>query len=192
MIRAPAPANPLVDPIAQVSFPVLRHAADRVLLMLREEMHEAWDEANLAEDVASLAQALSPEAPAPGADFAHRFGNSVGRHLLGMLRTQVLRGWRHADPPPEPEDMLSLLEAFERVGQAIEPRWDSGFASQLTGPNGLERLMEIAHDLRSPLTSILFLAETLRRGQSGDVNEVQHRQLGIVYSAALGLTAVVR
>ncbi len=47
------------------------------------------------------------------------------------------------------------------------------------------------HDLRSPLTSILFLAETLQRGQSGPVNEVQHRQVGLIYSAALGLSALV-
>jgi signal transduction histidine kinase len=35
------------------------------------------------------------------------------------------------------------------------------------------------------------MAETLQRGQSGPVNDVQHRQLGLIYSAALGLTSVV-
>jgi len=60
----------------------------------------------------------------------------------------------------------------------------------LTGAESLDLLVEVAHDLRSPLTSILFLAETLRRGQSGEINEVQHRQLGIIYSAALGLISV--
>ncbi len=45
-------------------------------------------------------------------------------------------------------------------------------------------------DLRSPLTSILFLAEMLQRGRSGDVNELQHRQLGLIYSAALGLSTM--
>jgi signal transduction histidine kinase len=60
----------------------------------------------------------------------------------------------------------------------------------MPGPGGFELLVEIAHDFRSPLTSILFLAETLRRGQSGEVNDVQRRQLGIVYSAALGLISV--
>src|SRR5690606_3170603 len=51
-------------------------------------------------------------------------------------------------------------------------------------------LVELVHDLRSPLTSILFLAETLRRGQSGEINDIQRRQLGIIYSAALGLISV--
>lgn len=46
------------------------------------------------------------------------------------------------------------------------------------------------HDLRSPLASILCLAETLREGHSGIVNETQRRQLGLVYTAALGLARV--
>jgi signal transduction histidine kinase len=50
--------------------------------------------------------------------------------------------------------------------------------------------MDVAHDLRSPLTSILVLAETLQRGQSGPVNDVQNRQLGLIYAAALGLSSV--
>jgi signal transduction histidine kinase len=62
-------------------------------------------------------------------------------------------------------------------------------ASCLSGPNGLELVVEMAHDLRSPLTSILFLAETLQRGQSGPVNEAQRRALGLMYSAALSLCA---
>jgi signal transduction histidine kinase len=50
--------------------------------------------------------------------------------------------------------------------------------------------VEVAHDLRSPLTSVLFLAETLQRGQSGPVTEIQRRQLGLIYAAALGLSTV--
>jgi signal transduction histidine kinase len=52
----------------------------------------------------------------------------------------------------------------------------------------MDLVVEVAHDLRSPLTSILFLAETLQRGQSGETNELQHRQLGLIYGAALGLS----
>lgn len=76
------------------------------------------------------------------------------------------------------------------VNDAPATSTDEGFAPHLTGPDGLELLVEVAHDLRSPLTSILFLAEALRGGQSGDVNDVQRRQLGIIYSAALSLISV--
>ncbi|MBI4421520.1 MAG: HAMP domain-containing histidine kinase [Gemmatimonadetes bacterium] len=47
----------------------------------------------------------------------------------------------------------------------------------------------MAHDLRSPLTSIISLAELLQSGSSGPVNDTQRRQLGLIYSAALCLCA---
>ena len=53
------------------------------------------------------------------------------------------------------------------------------------GSEDLEWVVEMAHDLRSPLSSILVLAESLRDGRSGGVNDVQKRQLGLIYSAAL-------
>src|SRR5881296_2104380 len=59
----------------------------------------------------------------------------------------------------------------------------------LAGPNGLDLVVELAHDLRSPLTSILFLAEALQQGQGGSVTPEQARQLGLIYSAALCLCA---
>src|SRR2546422_4740346 len=83
-----------------------------------------------------------------------------------------------------------ILVAIERVREAIEPDWKQYFASRLAGPEGVRLLVDIAHDLRSPLTSILFLAETMQRGQSGPLTEVQRRQLGLIYSAALGLSSV--
>ena len=74
--------------------------------------------------------------------------------------------------------------------QIIEHDDAHRFSARLAGPGGLELLVEVGHDLRSPLASILFLAETLRKGQSGDVNAVQERQLGLIYSAAFGLSTV--
>ena len=79
---------------------------------------------------------------------------------------------------------------MEHVRVTIQPNWAQSFAQQLSGADGLALLMDVAHDLRSPLTSILVLAETLQQGQSGLVNEVQRRQLGLIYTAALGLSAV--
>ena len=67
---------------------------------------------------------------------------------------------------------------------AVEP---PDLAACLAGPNGLELVVEMAHDLRSPLTSVMFLAESLQQGQGGPVTETQRRQLGLIYSAALCL-----
>lgn len=116
--------------------------------------------------------------------------SQLPRRLLGMLRARVVRLAATLDPPPSAPDLLQGLLAFETVGQALEPIWDQRFADRLMGPDGLELVVELAHDLRSPLTSILFLGETMKRGRSGPVTPLQERQLGLVYSAAFGLSSV--
>ncbi len=65
-----------------------------------------------------------------------------------------------------------------------EPR---DLAACFAGQNAQELVVEMAHDLRSPLTSIMFLAEAMQLGQSGPINETQRRQLGLIRSAALCL-----
>jgi signal transduction histidine kinase len=64
----------------------------------------------------------------------------------------------------------------------------------LTNPfaeqKGQELVVELAHDLRSPLTSIMFLAESMQLGQSGPISEAQRRQLGLIRSAALCLCSM--
>jgi signal transduction histidine kinase len=116
--------------------------------------------------------------------------NPLGRHLLDHLRTELVRAWRAAEPPPTHEAMLTVLEAVERVREAIDPDWSQFFTSRLSGPEGLDLVVDMAHDIRSPLTSVLFLAETLHRGQSGPVSDLQRRQLRLIYSAALGLSTL--
>ncbi len=64
------------------------------------------------------------------------------------------------------------------------------FRDAFSEPDALGLVVGVAHDLRSPLTSILFLADALQRGLSGEVNDVQLRQLRLIYSAALGLSAM--
>jgi len=145
-----------------------------VLALIDAATHEVWFE--------------SGNADAPTPDVDSRVNSSVGRRLLEQLRGQVVEGWRDGGVPDT--ELLPLLVAMERVRVAIEPSWAQTFAQHLSGSDGLALLMDVAHDLRSPLTSILVLAETLQRGQSGDVNEVQRRQLGLIYTAALGLSSV--
>jgi signal transduction histidine kinase len=117
-----------------------------------------------------------------------RIHSTLGRRLLELLRSEVVESWREVGVPDT--ELLPLLVAMEHVRVTIQPNWAQTFAQQLSGTDGLALLMDVAHDLRSPLTSILVLAETLQRGQSGAVNEVQRRQLGLIYTAALGLSSV--
>lgn len=64
------------------------------------------------------------------------------------------------------------------------------FAAHLAGRDAMQLIVEVAHDMRSPLGSILFLAERLRSMQSGPLTPVQERQIGLIYSAAFGLSAL--
>jgi len=117
-----------------------------------------------------------------------RVRSPLGRRLLIALRADMLRGWQGAGISERA--LGTLLTAFERVHDTIVPDPAQSFAARLAGRDGLRLLSDVAHDLRSPLTSILFLAETLQRGQSGAVTDVQRRQLGLIYTAALGLSSV--
>lgn len=74
---------------------------------------------------------------------------------------------RAAAPDAEPEDLAACL----------------------AGPNGHDLIVEMAHDLRSPLTSIVFLAEALQNELGSKLNDSQRRQLGLINSAALCLCA---
>jgi signal transduction histidine kinase len=64
------------------------------------------------------------------------------------------------------------------------------FAAHLAGRDAMQLIVEVAHDMRSPLGSILFLAERLRSMQSGPLTAMQERQIGLIYSAAFGLSTL--
>ncbi|HXD23461.1 MAG TPA: HAMP domain-containing sensor histidine kinase [Gemmatimonadaceae bacterium] len=53
--------------------------------------------------------------------------------------------------------------------------------------NDLDLVVQLAHDLRSPLSGILMLAESLREGVGGSVTESQRRLLDLIHGAALSL-----
>ncbi len=148
--------------------------------------------------------AASPEEIASHADLlctailAHLTGrvpptvssSHLTRRILDRLRSLFLAGLEALSPPPEGGAVIRVLRAVEQVALAIETDWRQRFSDRLSGPDGLELVVEVAHDLRSPLTSILFLAETLRRRRSGPLTTLQDRQLGLIYAAAFGLTSV--
>jgi signal transduction histidine kinase len=88
-------------------------------------------------------------------------------HGVTTTEPTVIAGWPSGPPPDDPPPPLSLSD-----------------------PGALELVVEMAHDLRSPVASILVLAEALQLGEAGPVNELQHRQLGLIRSAAYCLCAV--
>jgi signal transduction histidine kinase len=79
-------------------------------------------------------------------------------------------------------------QPLTRVVALPQPGGDEQeFTSYFAGRTGLDLVIEMAHDLRSPLSSLLVLAESLADERSGPVNELQRRQLGMIQSAALCL-----
>jgi signal transduction histidine kinase len=108
----------------------------------------------------------------------------------------TIEGGAHAalTPPTEHEPVATPVEPIVGETPAAQPPdakdVADGFTRSLGGPDALQLIIEVAHDMRSPLGSILFLAERLRSMQSGPLTPVQERQIGLIYSAAFGLSAL--
>lgn len=132
--------------------------------------------------VRAIAQALEHQTISPGA-----FPPYVpARRVLELVR----RGFLERAPSGEDSsDVLAVLSAFERVQQAFDDDPAHRFASRLSGSDAQQLVVEMAHDMRSPLGSILILAERLRR-PTGATTAIHERQLGLIYSAAFGLSSL--
>ncbi len=169
--------------LAELSNEVLKEAARVTIASL------AADPAESASPVIPAAVLALARAVETCGTFANESSAGVERvlqrRILELLRTATVRKWQTARPSAE--EMLRILSGFEHVQRELDAGSDYGWAKRFAEPSGLDLLIEVAHDLRSPLTSILFLSETLLRSQSGALNDIQARQLGIIYSAAFGL-----
>lgn len=112
------------------------------------------------------------------------------RELLTRVRRDFIKALDEIGAPGELQDLTRLLRAIDTVEVALVQDAAHRFLGRLSGPDATQLVVEVAHDMRSPLGSILFLAEHLRTGGSGGVNAIQARQLGLIYSAALGLSGI--
>lgn len=143
--------------------------------------------AEITETLVIVTAAVLETQLTPDAVVDARAQSPLGRRLLDAMREEVMRAWQsHGIAVTE---LPPLLLAVERVREALENEPARGLVSHLGG-EGLKLLVEVAHDMHSPLGSILFLAETLQRGESGPVTDLQRRQLGLICTAALGLSSV--
>jgi signal transduction histidine kinase len=188
-VRVWDPEGPSGGAIAPARWDALRDA----VLWAQNEWERAIEHAAGMDEVtthlAQVCAAIRQQASGQNPDLAALPRNPLSRRLVGLVRAAFLER-AQALPALDSGQLLRMLAALEQVSQRLEADWSQHIADRLSGPDGLELVVEVAHDLRSPLTSILFLAETLQRARSGPVNPVQERQLGLIYSAAFGLSSV--
>lgn len=174
--------------------------------------------ASAARRVANRIEEIYPPLAPGGTERAEAYLRTLEAKLDQVLRgadPEPIRKWLSSGPLFEPlmealvrevlaeptdaegaASSLAVVRAWTVVrpqdadGQGPAPRQSEDLRASMRGPGAFELLVEVAHDFRSPLTSILFLAEALRDGHSGPVTELQRSQLGLVYSAAFGLSTI--
>lgn len=182
-LRPPMPRSS--DPVFSPTTALLDAAAKDVVQAWSRRLNESIGEAEcvaavqwIRDAVAAAMRDVEPRPIEGQIAFSRFLLERFASALLSLIGT---------DSRCDKADTVGLLRGVESVRRRIEPEWDRYFASQLAGPDGLALVTEVAHDLRSPLTSIRCLAEAMERGQSGPVTDVQRRQLRLIYSASLGL-----
>ncbi len=110
------------------------------------------------------------------------------RRLLERIRRDWLR-----DPVSREGDaneVLAMVRGIDHVIQRLDDDAVHRFTARLGSLDAQQLVVEMAHDMRSPLGSILILAERLRTGAGGQLPAIQQRQIGLIYSAAFGLSTL--
>jgi signal transduction histidine kinase len=171
---------------------LLHLAAERAAIELARS--ERIQESEIRERLSRLVRVAfgAPDAEATGFADERQLERlpSVPRHYVDTLRGALLAIVSHDGSGISGMELATTLSSLEASNPAIAAMSPNEFTRHLTNADAVNAVVEIAHDMRSPLTSILFLVETLRRGRSGPVTTVQERQLGLIYGAALGLNTL--
>ncbi|MBC8088139.1 MAG: HAMP domain-containing histidine kinase [Phycisphaerae bacterium] len=121
-------------------------------------------------------------------DFAPYAWTPEAPGLLSALRHELLCGRARAQWLDH--DLLPVVTAIEQLSVALNGDVAVRFGEQFAGRDAQQRLVELAHDMRSPLSAILLLVERLQHGQNGPVTGAQQRHLALVYGAAFGLSGM--
>jgi signal transduction histidine kinase len=122
-----------------------------------------------------------------------QLATSVGpasHQLFALLRRLFIEELAAGAGDVDMSEVVRVLGAIERLQSELERNGAQQFASRLSGPDAMQLLIEVVHDMRSPLNAILLLAEQLRSGRSGPLVDIQARQMDLVHSAAFGLTTL--
>ena len=123
-------------------------------------------------------------------DGANKVPPVIAREYVSMLKSNFLSELARTSDLNASEVVSTLIKLDE--AEEAWKRTDRGkFISRLTGADCADAVVAIAHDIRSPLGSILLLVDSLRRGERVSPNPVRERQLGLIYGAAFGLSTTV-
>ena len=112
------------------------------------------------------------------------------REQVNAFRVRLLQKVATEHRTVDGRELARVLASLDDLTDRRPRPASTEFTQRLASPDALRAVVEMAHDMRSPLGSILFLVDTIRRGQSGNVTQVQERQLGLIYGAALGLSTL--
>jgi signal transduction histidine kinase len=114
----------------------------------------------------------------------------IAREHVSMLKANFLSQLATTSDLNASEVVRTLLKLDE--AEDAWRRTDRGkFIARLTGADCADAVVAIAHDIRSPLCSILLLVDALRHADRAVPNPVRERQLGLIYGAAFGLSTTV-
>jgi signal transduction histidine kinase len=128
----------------------------------------------------SLRSALGGEAlPAPPPAELDRL------RLLCSLRAEVVRDWSGDDA-----GLLAVMRAFEATQDTILENGEGAGRGDVLGSYARGLIREIAHMLRSPLGSIVMLADIMRDRGDAIPPETRDKQLAIIHRAALGVASI--
>lgn len=108
--------------------------------------------------------------------------------FLDQLRTAFVARARR-DRSVGAAQVLDLVAALDTVASEIRRERDHELAAYFEGTSSYDAIVEVAHDMRSPLNAILMLVRMVLEAK--DLRPDRAEQLNIVYSAAFGLNALV-
>lgn len=113
----------------------------------------------------------------------------VAQEYVDRLRSHLLRELSASDGHAA-RDVIRVMDLLDQLSGAWKHTDRGRFMARLTGSESASAVVAIAHDMRSPLSSILILVDSLRRGPGSAGNPIAERQLGLIYGAAQGLATL--
>lgn len=176
-----APAAPPLDAAIEAAAAT---AARRIAEGTRRSPDDV--RAQLDEAVTWLRSAVStpthaPDGPPPPA-IARDYADILRTHFLAELELQ---------PGLDGASVLHAMRLLDDLAQAWRRTGRGRFIARLSGVDGADAVVAVAHDIRSPLSSILILVDSLRRSRAAAASPMQDRQLALISGAAHELSTLV-